>query len=174
MIKCEECNKEFNSKDALNMHNRSKHYEKYKPPRKPFDFNKLKKLGFLLLILGILVGTFYLYKLTVKTYPPIDIKGHVETYPKSQILKEPIPLPVHKHILEHVESGAPGVVINYNCEDFECEDGLVEKLESFAKNDKRIYVAPYPKMSAKIVLSKLGKRKILSEYSEEEIKNFIK
>ena len=40
-----------------------------------------------------------------------------------------MPIAIQKHMLEHAdgkEGGRGGVIINYNCEDFNCEDGLIE------------------------------------------------
>lgn len=106
--------------------------------------------------------------------PPIDIQGHVEASPPSHILKEPMPIEIQKHMLEHADGyGPPGVIINYNCEDYFCEEDLIEKLEEFALKYNHVYVAPFPGMEAKIALTRYGKIEILDDYDEEKIENFI-
>jgi len=56
-FKCEECNKEFNSKDALDMHNNSKHYKAPKVSHK--SKKKFKNWGIFLVILIVIVGIGY-------------------------------------------------------------------------------------------------------------------
>ena len=177
-FKCEECKKEFGSEDSLNMHNRAKHPELYKEPKRKLTEGQKKRIRnwsiFIFIILLIIGGIIYLI-VNIKTLPPTDMQGHVEASPSSHILKEPMPIAVQKHMLEHADgSGPPGVIINYNCIDFECEQNLISKLEEFAnKYPSNVYVAPFPEMDAKIALTRLGKIKILEEYDEEEINNFI-
>ena len=122
-------------------------------------------------------GAFFVYSFVFSSanLPPTDVRGHVEGAPPSRVLKEPMPIAVQKHMLEHADGyGPPGVIINYNCEDFECEPGLIEKLEAFAYEYSNVYVAPYPKMSVKIALTRYGKIKTLDRYDEEEIRAFIR
>ena len=77
-------------------------------------------------------------------------------------------------MLEHVDgAGRPGIIINYNCKDYKCEDNLIEKLEAFATKYDYVYVAPFKGMDAKIALTKLGKIEVLEEYDESLIINFI-
>ena len=115
---------------------------------------------------------------TIETFPPKDIQGHEEINPPSHILKEPMSVAVHKHMLEHAdgkEGGREGVIINYNCKDFFCEAGLIEKLEAFTiKYPVYVYVAPYPTMDAKIVLTKLNQQKNMEEYNEDLIDSFVR
>ena len=112
---------------------------------------------------------------SVKTLPPTDMQGHVEANPDSHVLKEPMPIPIHKHMLEHADGTAsPGIVINYNCKDYSCEADLIEKLETFAgRYPANVYVAPFKNMDAKIALTKLGRLEILEEYDEQKINSFI-
>ena len=86
-------------------------------------------------------------------------------------------LVVHKHMLEHAdgkEGGRGGVIINYNRNDFTCDDSLIEKLEAFAViYPEHVYVAPFQDMDAKIVLTKLNQQKILGGYDEQAIEEFV-
>ena len=107
--------------------------------------------------------------------PPQDIQGHIEVSPARRFLTQPMDIRVHKHMLEHADgNGPPGVIINYNCQDFVCETELLEKLERLTEEyPQRLYVAPYPNMSAKLVITKLGKQMVLSEFAEQQIREFI-
>ena|SRR3989338_1154634 len=128
----------------------------------------------ILIIAAVIIGGIYFLVPNTKTLPPTDIQGHIEMSPPSHILKEPMSISVQKHMLEHADGrGPPGVVINYNCKDYTCEDGLIEKLEAFAKRYNHVYVAPFPKMDAKIALTKYGKIEILDNYDEKRIESFI-
>ena len=84
-------------------------------------------------------------------------------------------LEVQKHMLEHADGkGQPGIIINYNCEDYKCEEKLIKNLESFAeKYTSNVYVAPFPKMDVRIALTKLNKIEILESFDEQKIDNFI-
>jgi len=66
-----------------------------------------------------------------------------------------------------------GIIINYDCKNFECEQGLIEQLESFAIKYNNVYVAPFKNMPVKIALTKLGRIETLSEYDENKIETFI-
>jgi len=43
-IRCDRCDKEFGSEDALNMHNKSKHPELYKEPKVKISKEKKRKI----------------------------------------------------------------------------------------------------------------------------------
>ena len=106
--------------------------------------------------------------------PPTTMAGHVETVPFGYVLTEPMPEAVQKHMLEHAGgSGAPGIIIQYNCEDFDCEAGLVEQLAEIARSYRgSVYLAPN-RYDGKIILTKLDKRKILGRFDERAIRAFI-
>lgn len=106
--------------------------------------------------------------------PPITMAGHTETLPPGYILSTPMPQTIQKHMLEHAGgSGAPGVIIQYNCEDFECEPGLVEQLAEIARSYRgSVYLAPNT-YDGKVILTKLDKRTILDQFDERAIRSFI-
>lgn len=174
IYKCEPCDREFKDADGLASHNKAKHSELAPKEKKPFPIKKIINWGIFIVILGLIIMGIIWGISSIKTLPPTDIQGHVEENPSSHILKEPMPIAIQKHMLEHSDGkGSPGIVINYNCEDYECELGLIENLESFAEKYNYIYVAPFKNMDAKIALTKFEKIKLLEEYDEKEIENFI-
>ncbi len=105
------------------------------------------------------------------------MEGHVERSPPSHILKKPMSDAVQRHMLEHADgkNGGPGgIIINYDCKNFECEPDLVSKLEAFAvKYPETVYVAPFKNMKVKIALTKLGRIETMDSYDESVIERFI-
>lgn len=175
-IKCEICDRIFKDMEGLASHNSAKHPEKISEKKNPLPIRKIKNFGIFLIIGGLIFYGIFLWFSNIETLPPTDILGHVESNPISHVLKEPMPLEIQKHMLEHadgVEGGRGGVIINYNCKDYKCEDGLIENLEGFAEDYNYVYVAPLKGMDAKIALTKLNRIEILEEYNGEAIRNFI-
>ncbi len=172
--RCEICDRTFKDADGLMAHNRAKHPEKVQKEKKPLPIKRIRNWGiFILIILGIMVLVYFSIS-DIKTLPPTDMQGHVESNPPSHVLKEPMPIAIQKHMLEHADgTGRPGVIINYNCKDYACEEDLIEELESFAGDYDYVYVAPFKGMDAKIALTKLGKIEILEDYDMGRITNFI-
>jgi len=172
--KCEICNREFKDAEGLASHNKAKHSEKIPEEKKLLPLKKIRNWSILILIVGlIIVGVIWTIS-NVKTLPPTDMVGHIEENPISHVLKEPMPIAIQKHMLEHADgTGRPGVIINYNCEDYSCESDLVENLEVFAGKYDYVYVAPFKNMDAKITLTKLNKIEVLEEFDEKRIENFI-
>ena len=173
-VRCETCDRTFKDAGGLAAHNKAKHPELIKEPKKSLPVKKIRNWGiFIVLIILIVLGVYVLFS-NIKTLPPIDMQGHVEENPPSHILKEPMPIAIQKHMLEHADgTGSPGVVINYNCKDYLCEEGLIDNLEAFANEYSYVYVAPFKGMDAKIALTKLERIEILEEYDKTSIKNFI-
>lgn len=175
-FKCEECDKEFTSKEAIESHNKSKHPKEIK---QPFLNNKSKKrIKYFLITAVIVIIIFYGFYLlgSKKTLPPTDMAGHIEASPSSHILRKPMQTAIHKHMLEHadgIEGGRGGVIINYDCNNYECANDLVDKLEQFAVDYDYVYVAPYKNMAVKIAVSKLNRQITLEGYDEEAIKEFL-
>src|SRR3989338_10842065 len=172
--RCEICSRTFNDVDGVAAHNKAKHPEKIPKENKPLPIKKIRNWGIFVLIAGLIVwGVFVLFN--QPTLPPTNMTGHIEVSPESHILKEPMRIEVQKHMLEHADgSGPPGIIINYNCEDYNCEEDLIENLEAFAeKYPANVYVAPFKNMDAKIALTRIGKIEVLEKYDEPKIKNFI-
>jgi len=175
--KCDECDRDFGSLESLNMHKSAKHSSNIPKEDKKasFNFKKARNWGiFLIIAFGIFWFIFSSFS-SIKTLPPTDMQGHVEQIPSSHVLREPMNILVQKHMLEHVdgEDGTRGgVIINYNCKDYSCENGLIENLETFASYYNYVYVAPFKNMDAKIALTKLNQIEILEEYDVNKIHIF--
>ena len=109
--------------------------------------------------------------------PPTSMQGHIEQSPPSHIMDTPMPENIQRHMLEHADGndgGGGGIIIQYNCDQFECESDLIEKLTNIAElYPKTVYLAPNT-YDGKVILTKLGKRKVLDEFNEEAILKFIR
>ncbi|MCH7568003.1 MAG: hypothetical protein IIA87_01145 [Nanoarchaeota archaeon] len=173
--RCEICDRNFKNEEALEMHNKAKHSSPEKKERKPIITKKIRNWTILVVVLIVIIGGIYFTFANIKTLPPTDMQGHIEVNPPSHVMREPMGDLIQKHMLEHADgSGPPGIIINYNCKDYNCDVGLIEKLEAFAdKYPANVYVAPFPKMDAKIALTKLGKIQVLDGYDEQAIEGFI-
>lgn len=81
-------------------------------------------------------------------------------------------------MLEHadgIEGGTPGVLINYNCNEFDCKDNLIDNLTKITQDyPKFVYLAPYRNMGTKLVLTKEGRQEVLDNFDEDKIRNFIR
>lgn len=149
-----------------------------KERRREARMRALKRIGGIaaltLVVVALGFGGYRLVK-GAKFYPPTDLNGHSEEIPPNHILSEPMPLPMQKHMLEHADGkGPPGVVINYNCEDFPCDPDLVERLTAIAQEYPTfVYLAPFPGMDAKIALTRRGKLEVLDTVDEARIRAFI-
>lgn len=139
------------------------------------DFKKpLLKIFYTLIFVLIISGTVW-YFVTRPRLPPIDMAGHIEVNPPSHIMDSQMDESIQKHMLEHADGkGRPGVIIQYNCtKQYICEAGLVNKLKNLVKKyPENVYLAP-GNYAGKIILTKLGQRKILSSFNEKEIADFI-
>ncbi len=175
---CKICNRTFKDVVGLEQHNAAKHSELIKQTTQPSQslFKAQKKILIFAVISVLVIGGIVWSITSAEKLPPIDMEGHIESNPPSHIMKEPMPIAIQKHMLEHaggVEGGRGGIIVNYNCRQYVCEEGLIEKLEAFATKYNYVYVAPYKGMDAKIALTRLGEIKILEEYNEKEIEQFI-
>ena len=64
--------------------------------------------------------------------------------------------------------------VQYNCVDYQCEPGLVERLKEIVLNfPAHVYLAPYPTMDAKIALAAPGRLLTLDALDEKKILKFI-
>ena len=174
--RCEICDRAFKDAEGLAEHNKAKHPENMPKEKKPLPIRKVRNWSILIIIVGLIITGVIWWISNIERLPPTDMDGHIESNPSSHILKDPMPIAIQKHMLEHadgVEKGRGGVIVNYNCKDYSCEESLIENLESFASDYDYVYVAPFKGMDAKIAITKLGKIDVLEEYDEIRIKNFI-
>lgn len=174
--RCEICDRTFKDAEGLVAHDKAKHPENMPKEKKPLPIRKVRNWSILIIIVGLIIAGVIWWVSNIERLPPIDMDGHIESNPSSYILKDPMLIAIQKHMLEHadgVEKGRGGVIINYNCKDYSCEESLIENLESFATNYDYVYVVPFKGMDAKIAITKLGKIDVLEEYDEIRIKNFI-
>ena len=66
------------------------------------------------------------------------------------------------------------MLVQYNCDDYQCEPDMVEKLEALVRRyPPQVYLAPFPRMDAKIALAAPGRREVLDEFDEQRIRQFI-
>jgi len=176
--RCEICDRTFKDSEGLEMHNKAKHSDNIPKPKKEFKMPISKGWGIFIVILGVLIfGVYWMVtsSANAQELPPTNMAGHTEQVPSSHILKKSMGISVQKHMLEHVDGqdgGPGGIIINYDCDNFECESGLVENLESFAGKYGNVYVAPF-NMPVKIALTRLGRIETLDEYDEIKIEIFI-
>jgi DNA-directed RNA polymerase subunit RPC12/RpoP len=61
--KCSECDKDFNSPEALKMHNDSKHY---KAPRRSVSKKQIRNWGIFVVIVLVIVGSVYAWNLNAQ------------------------------------------------------------------------------------------------------------
>jgi len=137
--------------------------------------SKSKKFLISILVVGILGGGGYYWWTNQEILPPTDFSGHIEQSPPSHILDEPIPILIQKHMLEHADGGGPpGVVINYNCEGFDCEPGMIEQLAEIASQyPEFVYVAPYPEMTKKLAITRYQRIQTFDNLDREVLVKFI-
>ena len=136
-----------------------------------------KKLGrsiFRILIAILIVGGIGWFIANRPKLPPTVMQGHIEQSPPSHIVNTPIPDNIQRHMLEHADGGGrPGIIIQYNCSDFDCAPDLLSRLTELVNDyPKNVYLGPN-NYDGKIILTKLEKRKVLGEFDEEAIIKFI-
>ncbi len=181
--RCEICDRNFKDEDGLAMHNNAKHSmglnESNNLNKKEgisLQFKKIRNWCIALVIASLFVWGIIALIPNGGGLPPTDMDGHIESNPSSHVLKKPMRIEIQKHMLEHadgIEGGKGGVIVNYNCDDFICEENLIQNLEGFASQYNYVYVAPFKGMKSKIALTKLGKIQTFEEYDLELIKMFI-
>lgn len=69
MIKCDKCDREFASKEALDMHNNSKHYDEFKKPLSARIGNNRKTRNWIIIIVVILIIVGIAYFLAFNDSP---------------------------------------------------------------------------------------------------------
>ncbi|GEM_PF-2144534 len=130
------------------------------------------KWGGAVVLLIVIVSFFIYLRLSQPKLPPVDIAGHIEVYPESRLSDKKIPVAVQKHILEHSQAGIPGVVLQYNCLDYQCRKGFKDVLKRLVERYPHLYTAPSD-YDAKIVITVFGRQKILDSFDENKITAFI-
>lgn len=163
---------ELRKREKRTPREKEQHQEKLKRTSKKF-------LLYLLLIIGgvgIVGGIAWLIITSPKApnLPPTTAQGHTETMPDAHITDQPIPDSMQRHMLEHADGkGKPGVIIQYDCKKYTCETNLIQKLTDLAKQyPDNVYLAPSD-YDGKIILTKEGSIKILENFDEQVIKDFI-
>ena len=121
------------------------------------------------------VSGAYVWLTTRSVLPPTDFANHVEVSPSSHVLDTPMPVQVQKHMLEHADgSGPPGVIINYNCRDFDCEPDLLDDLAEIANQyPEFVYLSPYPGMTKKLAITRYRSIKTFDSFDREALITFI-
>lgn len=171
-------NKELRSKELYDL----KKKEKEQAKKKDRVMDKVnaapKKIGkyilYTLITIGVIGGLGWFLSL-VPNLPPTTQENHSEDSPSAHISTIKIPDSIQRHMLEHSDgSGPSSIIIQYNCDDYECEQDLVQKLTTLVEEyPDNVYLAPN-NYDGKIILTKLGKRKILDQFDEQIIRDFIR
>jgi len=142
-----------------------------------FDIKKYKKVFIIIagigLVLAIIAGYVW-YVSSQPVLPPTSQHGHIEKNPESHILAKPMPDVIQRHMLEHADGkNAPGIIIQYNCEDYECENDLVDNLKKLVTEyPENVYLAP-GSYDGKIILNRDGGIEILEDFDKDIIRAFI-
>jgi len=179
----EELEKNRQSAEKRQLTKRERRQLKKQLQKKEHQGKKRKqKIKTMALVAGIVViagaGIFVLGRFLVSRpiLPPIVMQNHSEQSPPRHILDQPIPEKIQKHMLEHADGNdrsGGGIIVQYNCDKFECEPNLIEKLTNIAEQyPKTVYLAPN-NYDGKVILTKLGKREILDGFDERAILDFI-
>ncbi len=67
-----------------------------------------------------------------------------------------------------------GMLVQYNCVDYQCEPDMVQKLEDLVRGyPRQVYLAPFPGMDAKIALAAPGRLETLDAFDEQRARSFI-
>lgn len=140
-------------------------------------FGYVKYVAIAVVVVGGLVGFLGYSLATAKNLPPTSFTAaHSELLPPTQVNARPIDRLIQEHVMERNASHADGqMLVQYNCDDYDCEDGFEESLEEIVTRFPRtVYLAPYPGMDAKIALAAPGRLETLDELDEERIVGFIR
>lgn len=125
-------------------------------------------------VIGGVIALLVWLVMRIPNVPPDSSQNHTEEVPESHILTSPMPPQVQRHMLEHSDGrGAPGVIVQYNCEAYACPPDLVDNLTAIVQEyPERAYLAPNS-YDGLIILTREGRRLILDEYDEQAIRDFI-
>jgi len=107
----------------------------------------------ILIIVIVIAGIGWLLSL-IPNSPPTSAENHIEESPAAHIMTTRIPDAIQRHMLEHADGGGPSsIIIQYNCDDYECESDLVQKLTTLVEEyPANVYLAPN-KYDGKIILT---------------------
>ena len=124
--------------------------------------------------IGLVAGGTWAFLALMPNLPPTEMEGHTEDLPRGHILRTPMSELIQRHMLEHADGkDRPGVIVQYNCVDYVCEPGLVERLENLVRRHSTyVYLAPGD-YDGKITLTKQGALKILDGFDKRRIETFI-
>ena len=125
--------------------------------------------------IALVAGGIWAFLELTPHLPPTEMVGHTEDLPAGHILSTHMPETIQRHMLEHADGkGPPGVMVQYNCEDYVCEPGLVERLENLVRRyGTYVYLAPSD-YDGKITLTKRGALEILEGFDKRRIERFIR
>ncbi len=134
----------------------------------------MKHLIHAFVIVGV-VAVFVFLASLIPNLPPITQEGHSEDSLPSHINTTKMPDVIQRHMLEHSDGrGRPSIIIQYNCDNYDCEPDLVQKLTALVEEyPDNVYLAPN-NYDGKIILTRLGKREILKQFDDQIIRDFIK
>ena len=168
---------QLDGKEFYELKRKQKEESKKREQRKEVLGEAPKKIGRYLLysLIGIgIVGGLGWFIGTRPNLPPTTDLGHTEDMPQAHIVTEPMPDNIQRHMLEHADGkGRPGVIIQYNCKKYACESNLVEKLTALVgQYPDNVYLGPNS-YDGKIILTKLGAKKILDNFDEQAIRDFV-
>jgi hypothetical protein len=135
------------------------------------------RIGVVVLVVGGAIGGLATWFWSRGDLPPTSMANHVEVNPPGHILKEPMPIPIQKHMLEHadgIHGGPQGVIIQYNCKKYSCPGDLVENLTLVARRyPSFVYLTPNYTMDARIALTREGQILVLDQYDAGKIQQFM-
>lgn len=133
-----------------------------------------------LAVAGVAIGGLVFFMTTRSTFgkilPPTGFSAaHLESLPLQQINTRPIPRLEQEHVMERAAGHEKGsLLVQYNCVEYQCEPGLVERLTEIVLEFPRyVYLAPYPTMDAKIALAAPGRLETLDFLDELRVRQFI-
>ncbi len=124
---------------------------------------------------ALVAGGTWAYLALTPHLPPTEMAGHTEILPPGHIFSTHMSENVQRHMLEHADGkGPPGVIVQYNCEDYVCEPGLAKKLENLVRRySTYVYLAP-GNYDGVIILTKRGALEILEGFDKRSIESFIR
>jgi len=170
---------ELSGKELYELKKGEKGKEREKGGRKEKASVVKKKTGkytLYIVIAVIIIGGVIWLTSRAPNLPPTTDQGHTETSPPSHIVTQPIADTTQRHMLEHADgddANGLGIIIQYNCDDYDCEPELIAKLTSLVEEyPDNVYLAPN-NYDGMIILTRLSRREILDSFDEQAIRDFI-